>query len=828
MNSEISLIVNAINNEIAKRFNPDTQMMQAISLLNMNIANFLNNELRKLNIGYIIEYLYGYYNYFIFSILCYFIYRYKNNIKDLYNTYLIYEKNEEIDINQSINKDDPKIKTKEIEPERVLYKIDISNISTSIIMMNKYIQLHPEFYDTNISQKMVNFHDDIYTPVYLDRLKFNDTNLDVHGYIETEYSETIINKEFTKKKYKMIISLYKKKIDKSSYIDNIEKHVNKQIKYGNQVSLNYYKVLNTNLVCYNFYNEDLQKWKDDIKFIENGFFSPHKEYIFSIMKQKMEYSIENNHWNNLLLHGIAGSGKSSLIYRIATLLKKSIVSIDLNLYIDKKKELYALFHGQEFSLPSVDVKQTINKNCIIILEEFDNCVKKLVDLEQMHEFKSLAIKQSFDEKKNQAFEDSIQLKKKLKNKDFNTDSHESITKNTRSNRDFSNTLSMVNLDIDTAIKSINESNKSDILRLSDLLELFQGPIPIKDRLIIATTNYFDEIKNTIPALFRAGRLTPIHFSYLDWKSFNDLCFYYFKKNMDCDPFELNIPSSQLIEIAVKYSIVKKDFNSFKKEVIKLNNTKRFNTNTHWAKNLNKENSIINNDSSIINNDNINDDNELESNIDIENDVIIKNKELTNIVERIRNNIGNDIYNFYCKNYKKKEAIEQFDLINNLNIDTEEINTTDILTEYIFDKSDNDNDEEQEGKQKMFVIDKTRFCPKALHIDDITDEQYYKYLLEQDSTEKKMINIFDEDRPIDVTTELKEEQSSNQITRMEINERSDEYINTKLEKTTDERTQNSLKISYNIMEKSNNVEQIQSNNTTMLLESNTNTIKLTNI
>ena len=576
--NEISLIVNAINNEISKRFNLDAQLFQVISLLNLNIAGYLNSELRKFKFSYIFDILYGYYFYIIFSILCYYLYKNKIQMKIYYYNYYNY-KSKLQQLNNNILKEEVNEESNDIKEKRSFYTIDISNIPNAIISINRYIQLHPEFYNTNICYKLINYQDDGFYPIYDEQLKFNDTIHDVYGYIITHYNETIEDK-IVKKNYTMKISLHKKEKDKSSYIDNIERYVTKQIKYGNQVSLNYYKILSTNLVVYNFYNEDLAKWKKDIKFIEDGFFSPHKEYLFSIMKQKMEYSIKNNNWNNLLLHGGPGLGKSSFIYRVATLLKKNIISIDLNLYIDKKKELYAIFHGQEFSLPNVDTKQTTNKNCIIILEEFDNCIKKLVDLEQIHEFKSFTIKHSFDQKKKQILKDQKELEtlKKDKNRD-------SIIKNVRSNRDVSNRLSMVNLDIDTAIKSINNNTKSDILRLSDLLELFQGPIPIKDRLIIATTNYFKEIKNIIPALFRPGRLTPIHFTYLDWNSFNDLCNYYYGQTMECKPFKINLSTSHLMEIAIKHSIVKKDFNKFTKEIIKLNDQKRFDLDNHWSSNL---------------------------------------------------------------------------------------------------------------------------------------------------------------------------------------------------------------------------------------------------
>ena len=967
MNSDLNIIVTTINNELQRRFNINAQTFQVMSMINFKVANMISTGFTHLPFNSIITKYYNIINaiynklskkkyHILFIIWCMSIYKYNKKISSYYNLYIksrykqMIKPKEETSIVTTVdNIEEIQI----VEKKKEIYlSIDVSDIKETIVNIIKYIQLNPNMFNTNVSYKLVNYIDNEYTPVYNEQVEFNDTNFNVHGNIITEYSESVKDKVLIKK-YNIKINLYKEEENKESYIDYINKFVVRQIKYGNVVNLKYYKVLSENLITYNFYNEDILKWQKDIQFIENGYFSEHKDYLFSIMKQKMEYNIENNNWNNLLLHGPVGchaidtpilmydgifklvqdikigevlmgddstprkvlslcrnkdmmykitnvqnqsytvnkdhilclkystkkkirdrkdrksfqllwfnnnkikvesftysykndnksdvfikaqkhlnkikeeliieipvieylklstsykkllkeykvkvdfkesklpldpymvgywlgdgtssnseittqessvvhyfktnleqykchlqfysdfryringnintregrnhvlnvlkqynllnnkhiphiykcnsrenrlkllagildadgsystggfefsqsikheqiiddviylcrslgfacyknkkktswthkgikkygeawricingegveeiptlcprkkagkrqqmkdvlvsgikvekmeednyygfeldgnhryimnnfvvshnSGKSNFIYRVATLLKKSIISIDLNLYIDKKQDLYSLFHSQEFNLPNNNNKQTINKNSIIILEEFDNCIKRLVDLEKLHQFKSNAIRQSFDSKKN-----AISIKNNEKDTDH-TDSYGSISSNSKSHREFSNKLSMINLDIDTSIKAMNESSKSDILRLSDLLELFQGPIPIKDRLIIATTNHFEEIKNTLPALFRPGRLTPIHFPYLDWKSFNELCYYYFKQRTNIDPFIIHLPTSQLTEIAVKHSVKSTNFDMFLQDIIQLNDIK---------------------------------------------------------------------------------------------------------------------------------------------------------------------------------------------------------------------------------------------------------------
>ena len=71
------------------------------------------------------------------------------------------------------------------------------------------------------------------------------------------------------------------------------------------------------------------------------------------------------------------------------MMKLSILSIDLSLYLNKKKELYSMFHGQEFSLPSSNAKESSISNAIIVLEEFDSAVDKLLDIENIFKYKDV-------------------------------------------------------------------------------------------------------------------------------------------------------------------------------------------------------------------------------------------------------------------------------------------------------------------------------------------------------------------------------------------------------------------------------------------------------
>jgi hypothetical protein len=81
------------------------------------------------------------------------------------------------------------------------------------------------------------------------------------------------------------------------------------------------------------------------------------------------------------------------------MLKLSIISVDLSLYLNKKRDLYALFHSQEFTLPNTTAKEAAIPNAIIVLEEFDYAVDKLLDIENIFKYKD-QIKREYLNMKN--------------------------------------------------------------------------------------------------------------------------------------------------------------------------------------------------------------------------------------------------------------------------------------------------------------------------------------------------------------------------------------------------------------------------------------------
>ena len=448
------------------------------------------------------------------------------------------------------------------------YLVDISNNIPLISIFNKFIKLHPEFYQQNINHKIIITENEDVCIIYKEPLEFTDTIHKVSGQIITDYEIITLPNSTKKENYIFNIWINKTNSDNYSlYHILIQDYINQQARHGDRVQLNYYKILNEQLITHTFYDSPVSEWINDVEILKNEFFSPHKKYLFDVMTQKNR----NGNWSNLILYGEPGTGKSSFVFRLATQLKMSIISVDLSMYIDRKRDLYSIFHGNEFYLPyGKGQKLSVSQNCIIILEEFDSAIEKIYQLENIFRFKNDTIHNYVNNKTNEI---SQQVQNKLDQPDIPlSNPFQYIVDKQNAEKPNVDPLKITS-EIFDIIRTITEDNKSDVLRLRDLLELFQGPIPVRDRLIVATTNNFEEIKGIIPPLFRPGRLTPIKFTYLDWSSLQELCFYYFGETLNDEPFKINIPTSQITELAIKYISMSSSLNDFLKELKSLNKLK---------------------------------------------------------------------------------------------------------------------------------------------------------------------------------------------------------------------------------------------------------------
>jgi hypothetical protein len=483
------------------------------------------------------------------------------------------------------------------------YKIDISDIPSYINAFNKFIVLHPEFFKTNVSKKLIRNNNNIYqvfaAPVY-----FKDTIHEVRGFIESSYDT--INDKFS-----MSVSIKtssKASVVNKCYISQVEEYILDQAKNGDRVELYYHKILGDTVIKQCFYSQPHVQWCQDIEVLKAEFFMPGKAALLAVIDSKKDIdkcNSINTSWNNLVLQGRVGSGKSSMIYRTAMILKMSIVSVDISLFLNKKKELYSLLYGQEFSLPgglATAPKEAALTNCVIALEEFDNAIDKLVDIENIFKYKTIIQKEYLKSKNNELKEQTANFSQPSDDVDADAaikagkeapapdaDNYEDFmanmlledgidTKNNKidklkmqllSDRSQDNSINSINHALTEIIKSMDDDNKSNILRKSDLLELFSPAAPVKGRIIIGTTNHLSKMKKIMPALFRAGRLTAVEFPYLDWQSLNELTEYYLQNRMAVEPFVITIPTSEIVEMAVKYKLGNGVFADFEKELQEL-------------------------------------------------------------------------------------------------------------------------------------------------------------------------------------------------------------------------------------------------------------------
>jgi hypothetical protein len=69
-------------------------------------------------------------------------------------------------------------------------------------------------------------------------------------------------------------------------------------------------------------------------------------------------------------------------------------------------------------------------------------------------------------------------------------------------------------------------------------------------------------------------MTRIDFNYLDWESLQNLFMYFFKERSTREPFTINIPTSQIIELATKNILIKKSLKEFEEELYQLSIAKK--------------------------------------------------------------------------------------------------------------------------------------------------------------------------------------------------------------------------------------------------------------
>lgn len=409
------------------------------------------------------------------------------------------------------NGDSEKLKTSSIK------LCNIEDINELQTYMKEYKDFFDKFYDTilgnldtaNSTKDNINVYHKSKFLETNQKIKFNDTNFNVSGFIEIEiYSKDIGDdkKKLTIDiKYPVIYIYRNSNMRADIYYEKMKEQNATNFKEKNNITLYYTKVIfdkgiedfyNHKLVFYEGPKNNLDQRKQECM---DTFYHQQKNYLLSFIDKIQNHSgffrqVGQTGQFNMLLHGPPGTGKSTFVYRLAMSTNRHIISIDLNNVVHKRNA-YQIIQNPY----NKDMKPS---EYIILFEEFDNVVLNLKEKETS--------------------------KYKLNNK--KEDSNDTQT-----------------------YKQIIE-NIIDDFELNDLLEIFQGPVPREGQIIIATTNKYDDIKEICPALFRPGRLTPIEFGYMTHQEVNKLSNLYFGRNVDIK-FNPQIPTSKIIEIALYAKLI---------------------------------------------------------------------------------------------------------------------------------------------------------------------------------------------------------------------------------------------------------------------------------
>lgn len=416
--------------------------------------------------------------------------------------------------------------------------------TTMIWNLMKYMEEEPSFFDNCDMESDNCLYDEwgteMFFPMDETTIRLKDTLYGVQGWIKVGHVIKEGENKKTKHRYIDVILemglTNKDDLLPLQYFNKIkEYHKEKKINSKN-LKLTCFKLIPSKdgdiyqIQCPIF---DGLKGSEEQRYRENilTYFSPIRDKIWKQVEQVhfRPHEIERMGQTpmlNLLFHGPPGTGKSTFAKRLALALGRHLICINMTDYKDNKKGLY-----YKLNSPCFGHDKYKSSDVIILLEEFDNTVRYLEQEQNSNKF-------SF----NYNYGPMISAKEEKKKDVEEKNEKEEETK----------------LTLSSGFK----------LQLHDLLEIFQGPCPTPGSMIMATTNHFEYIQKTLPALVRDGRLTPCYVGYLDWKSFQELVQFYFKKPTTLREVEINIPTSSIIDMAMKHYMEEDGLDRFEDEFSK--------------------------------------------------------------------------------------------------------------------------------------------------------------------------------------------------------------------------------------------------------------------
>jgi SpoVK/Ycf46/Vps4 family AAA+-type ATPase len=261
---------------------------------------------------------------------------------------------------------------------------------------------------------------------------------------------------------------------------------------------------------------------------------------------------------NYLLYGPPGTGKSNFAYRIARALQRHIVSVDI-LSVGNKCDIFNIMkrpfvNGWWLLQPS---------QCVYVFDEFDITVKALYerDIESKKTEKQLFEISATNKYIGDMIDDVSPAKDKGKDEDKDTTAKKKEDTSTEPKLSRSEMLEKV----------ISDVASSSQVKLRDLLEILQGPVPLNGAIIIATSNKFDDMKKMCPELFRPGRLTPIYCGNLNGKLIKEVSKKFFNTELDIanDVVSKVCPADIFMKVSESCIDSQKGFSHFKNYIDKV-------------------------------------------------------------------------------------------------------------------------------------------------------------------------------------------------------------------------------------------------------------------
>lgn len=432
--------------------------------------------------------------------------------------------------------------------------------------------------DININYKLIN---KIIAPDVYKKLYICDNNFNINGYVYIRINNMEITVEEEKvqtnseAKTKDIVTSYK---TINVCVPILELYINKNAKkYLNNVltyeQINYecYAVNNLrssmksslianikkiNKICLNSNVNYKEYIKDNITEYEDKYiktlFHPYRDEIWNYIKNVIFYpdkiiNLGQYPQYSMCLYGPPGTGKSSFAYRVAMATGSHVVT--LNLSRINKYELHDILNNKfTFSdttnNDNYKISSSGNDNIIYVFDEFDHDIEYL-----------LKVQQDIDSKKEKLYslyKNYNKINKVNNNDNINGDNINGDNKKDNNNE---NKINNIYKEIN---KLENDIDSNDKITLNDLLILIQGVCYSMNRIIIATTNKYNHLRDVCPRLFRDGRFKPIHFGYPSKETINEITEYYYSKKIyeDHEKDEIiKLPISKIIDSIISTNLL---------------------------------------------------------------------------------------------------------------------------------------------------------------------------------------------------------------------------------------------------------------------------------